>query len=103
MKSHAQVNGAVPVDWSVKVTVRGAVPVCLSEVNAAVGAMVTILGSCIIFGESPVVPKWNVLFTTPVFVVSRYQFPFDVRNTPTSVVPSEFQSPTTGVSPVVPK
>jgi hypothetical protein len=85
------------------VTVRGAAPVCLSEIKAAIGAIVAIVDGWITFGESPVVPKWNVLLTTPVLVVSRYQFPFDGRKTPTLVIPSPFQSPITGISPVVPK
>ena len=54
-------------------------------------------------GISPVVPKWKVLFTTLVIVVSKYQFPFDGRNTPTSRTPFPSQSPVTGISPVVPK
>ena len=38
-------------------------------------------------GVSPLVPKWNVMLTTPVFVVSRNQFPFEGRNTPALIVP----------------
>ena len=62
LKSQDQLSGVVPVDWSVNLTVRGALPDVASVVNAAVGLTVAALTVMVFVAEELPAPLETVSF-----------------------------------------